>query len=156
MKKTKQMQEEMLYGTMVKTPSKRRIGGTPTPGKMKRVNGWIFLWFFCNCVNVKHEHWLKHLCPLSTQLNGTSTFSTPTSFLSSGLSGTMCLSSTQKPPLSASKVLCFMLFLTVKPSGLDWFVQYLRQVWSSLFSYWNDKTSYISLYLDSMLVNVWV
>ncbi|XP_005728032.1 protein regulator of cytokinesis 1-like isoform X1 [Pundamilia nyererei] len=72
MKKTKQMQEEMLYGTMAKTPSKRRIGGTPTPGKMKK-------------------------------LNGTSTFSTPTSFLSSGLSGTMCLSSTQKPPLSASK-----------------------------------------------------
>lgn len=39
MKKTKQMQEEMLYGTMAKTPSKRRIGGTPTPGKMKKVNG---------------------------------------------------------------------------------------------------------------------
>ncbi|XP_030587005.1 protein regulator of cytokinesis 1-like isoform X1 [Archocentrus centrarchus] len=72
MKKTKQIQEEMLYGTTVKTPSKRRLGGTPTPGKIKR-------------------------------LNGTSTISTPTSFLCSGLGGTMCHSSTQKPPLSAIK-----------------------------------------------------
>uniref|UniRef100_A0A3Q0S182 Protein regulator of cytokinesis 1a n=1 Tax=Amphilophus citrinellus TaxID=61819 RepID=A0A3Q0S182_AMPCI len=72
MKKTKQIQEEMLYGTTVKTPSKRRLGGTPTPAKIKR-------------------------------LNGTSTISTPTSFLSSGLGGTMCHSSTQKPPLSAIK-----------------------------------------------------
>nr|XP_043891240.1 protein regulator of cytokinesis 1-like isoform X2 [Solea senegalensis] len=72
LKKTKQTQEDMLYGTAVKTPSKRRIAGTPTPGKIKK-------------------------------LNGMSTISTPNSFLSSGLSGTMCYSSAQKPPLSASK-----------------------------------------------------
>ncbi|XP_026221069.1 protein regulator of cytokinesis 1-like isoform X2 [Anabas testudineus] len=71
MKKTKQIQEEMLYGAM-RTPSKRRIVGTPTPGKVRK-------------------------------LNGTSTISTPNSFLSSGLGGTMCQSSIQKPPLSASK-----------------------------------------------------
>ncbi|XP_058500918.1 protein regulator of cytokinesis 1-like [Solea solea] len=72
LKKTKQTQEDMLYGTAVKTPTKRRIAGTPTPGKIKK-------------------------------LNGMSTISTPNSFLSSGLSGTMCYSSAQKPPLSASK-----------------------------------------------------
>ncbi|XP_071352721.1 protein regulator of cytokinesis 1-like isoform X2 [Trachinotus anak] len=72
LKKTKQTQEDMLYGTTVRTPSKRRIAGTPTPGKVRK-------------------------------LNGTSTISTPNSFLSSGLGGTMCLSSIQKPPLSASK-----------------------------------------------------
>ncbi|KAM6926275.1 protein regulator of cytokinesis 1-like isoform 1-T1 [Lycodopsis pacificus] len=72
MKKTKQTQEDMLYGTSMRTPSKRRMAGTLTPGKVRK-------------------------------LNGTSTFSTPTSFLSSGLGGTMCLPSIQKPPLSASK-----------------------------------------------------
>nr|XP_046249251.1 protein regulator of cytokinesis 1-like isoform X2 [Scatophagus argus] len=72
LKKTKQTQEDMLYGTVKRTPSKRRIAGTPTPGKVKK-------------------------------FNATSTISTPTSFLSSGLSGTLCQSSIQKPPLSASK-----------------------------------------------------
>ncbi|XP_040893968.1 protein regulator of cytokinesis 1-like isoform X2 [Toxotes jaculatrix] len=72
LKKTKQTQEDMLYGTAVRTPSKRRIAGTPTPGKVRK-------------------------------LNGTSTMSTPNSFLSSGLGGTICQSSIQKPPLSASK-----------------------------------------------------
>ncbi|XP_060891546.1 protein regulator of cytokinesis 1-like isoform X2 [Labrus mixtus] len=70
-KKTKQTQEDMLYGT-ARTPSKRRIAGTTTPGKVRK-------------------------------LNGMSTLSTPNSFLSSGLGGTMCQSSIQKPPLSASK-----------------------------------------------------
>ncbi|KAM3609377.1 uncharacterized protein V6R79_013647 [Siganus canaliculatus] len=72
LKKTKQIQEEMLYGTAKRTPTKRRIAGTPTPGKARK-------------------------------FNGTSTISTPTSFLSSGLGGTMCQSSIQKPPLSACK-----------------------------------------------------
>uniref|UniRef100_A0A665V6F2 Protein regulator of cytokinesis 1-like n=1 Tax=Echeneis naucrates TaxID=173247 RepID=A0A665V6F2_ECHNA len=72
LKKTKQIQEDLLYGTAVRTPSKRRIPGTPTPGKVRK-------------------------------LNGTSTISTPNSFLSVGLGGTVCQSSIQKPPLSASK-----------------------------------------------------
>lgn len=37
MKKTKQTQEEMLYGTVKQTPSKRRLMGTPTPGKIRKV-----------------------------------------------------------------------------------------------------------------------
>ncbi|XP_041853863.1 protein regulator of cytokinesis 1-like isoform X2 [Melanotaenia boesemani] len=39
LKKTKQTQEDMLYGTTVKTPSKRRLAGTTTPGKMRKLNG---------------------------------------------------------------------------------------------------------------------
>uniref|UniRef100_A0A673C9H7 Protein regulator of cytokinesis 1-like n=1 Tax=Sphaeramia orbicularis TaxID=375764 RepID=A0A673C9H7_9TELE len=73
LKKTKQTQEDMLYGTTVRTPSKRRMAGNPTPVKLRK-------------------------------LNGTSTMSTPTSFLSSGFGGTMCQSSFQKPPLSTTKV----------------------------------------------------
>lgn len=72
MKKTKQTQEDMMYGTSLRTPSKRRIPGTVTPGKLRK-------------------------------LNSASTLSTPTSFLG----GTLCQSSIQKPPLSASK--CFVL-----------------------------------------------
>lgn len=73
LKKTKQTQEDMLYGTAKRTPSKRRmVAGTPTPGKVKK-------------------------------FNATSTISTPTSLLCSGLGGTLCQSSIQKPPLSASK-----------------------------------------------------
>lgn len=70
LKKTKQTQEDMMYGTSLRTPSKRRVAGTPTPGKMRK-------------------------------LNSASTLSTPTSFLG----GTLCQSSMQKPPLSASKCL---------------------------------------------------
>ncbi|XP_068170194.1 protein regulator of cytokinesis 1-like isoform X2 [Antennarius striatus] len=72
LKKSRQTQEEMLYGTGKKTPSKRRIAGTPTPGKVRK-------------------------------FNAASTNSTPTSFLNSGVSGSLCHSSIQKPPLSASK-----------------------------------------------------
>ncbi|XP_077939472.1 protein regulator of cytokinesis 1 [Gasterosteus aculeatus] len=71
-KKTKQIQEDMLYGTSMRTPSKRRVAGTPTPGKVRK-------------------------------LNVTSTISTPNSLLGSGLSGTLCQSSLQKPAPSASK-----------------------------------------------------
>ncbi|KAF3854934.1 hypothetical protein F7725_022989 [Dissostichus mawsoni] len=55
MKKIKQIQEDMLYGTTMKTPSKRPMGGTLTPGKVRK-------------------------------LNGTSTMSTPNSFLSGTMS----------------------------------------------------------------------
>ncbi|XP_047243189.1 protein regulator of cytokinesis 1-like isoform X1 [Girardinichthys multiradiatus] len=74
LKKTKQTQEDMLYGTTMRTPSKRRIVGTPTPGKIRK-------------------------------MTGTSTISTPNSFLHTGLGGTVCQTSTLKPPLSASKSL---------------------------------------------------
>lgn len=70
LKKNEQTQKDMLYGTSIRTPSKRRLAGTPTPVKLRKING-------------------------------ASTLSTPTSFLG----GTMCLSSVQKLPLSASKSL---------------------------------------------------
>ncbi|KAF7663259.1 hypothetical protein LDENG_00215570 [Lucifuga dentata] len=72
LKKSKQIQEDMLYGTSIRTPSKRRLAGTPTPSKVKK-------------------------------LSGMSTISTPTSFLSSAVSGTICHSSIQRTPLSVSK-----------------------------------------------------
>ncbi|XP_068596045.1 protein regulator of cytokinesis 1-like [Brachionichthys hirsutus] len=72
LKKTRQTQEEMLYGAAKRTPSKWRTAGTPTPVKVRK-------------------------------FNGTSTISTPTSLLNSGVTGSLCLSSIQKPPLSASK-----------------------------------------------------
>ncbi|XP_062859828.1 protein regulator of cytokinesis 1a isoform X2 [Trichomycterus rosablanca] len=38
MKKSKQTEEDMLYGTTLRTPTKRRIAGTPTPGKSRKLN----------------------------------------------------------------------------------------------------------------------
>ncbi|MCI4382093.1 hypothetical protein PGIGA_G00259660 [Pangasianodon gigas] len=38
MKKSKQTEEDMLYGTALKTPTKRRLGGAPTPGKSRKLN----------------------------------------------------------------------------------------------------------------------
>ncbi|XP_054633138.1 protein regulator of cytokinesis 1-like isoform X2 [Dunckerocampus dactyliophorus] len=73
LKKSKQTQEDMLYRTAVKTPSKRRLAGNPTPGKLRKM--------------------------------GPLTMSTPGTFVSSGLGATLCQSSIQKPPLSASKSL---------------------------------------------------
>lgn len=45
-----------------------------------------------------------HFCVSPAQFNTTSALSTPTSFMNSGLGGTLCQSAIQKPPLSASKV----------------------------------------------------
>ncbi|XP_039629294.1 protein regulator of cytokinesis 1b isoform X1 [Polypterus senegalus] len=38
MKKNKQIEEEMLYGTVIKTPAKRRLLGANTPGKARKLN----------------------------------------------------------------------------------------------------------------------
>uniref|UniRef100_A0AAY4CNC6 Protein regulator of cytokinesis 1a n=1 Tax=Denticeps clupeoides TaxID=299321 RepID=A0AAY4CNC6_9TELE len=38
MKKSKQTEEDMLYGTSLRTPSKRRLCATPTPGKTRKLN----------------------------------------------------------------------------------------------------------------------
>lgn len=37
MKKIKQTEEDLLYGTIIRTPTKRRLAGTPTPGKTRKV-----------------------------------------------------------------------------------------------------------------------
>ncbi|KAM4618418.1 protein regulator of cytokinesis 1-like [Polymixia lowei] len=39
LKKNKQIEEDMLYGTSIRTPSKRRMATTPTPGKVRKLNG---------------------------------------------------------------------------------------------------------------------
>ncbi|XP_077425415.1 protein regulator of cytokinesis 1-like isoform X2 [Vanacampus margaritifer] len=71
LKKNQQTKEDMLYGTAVRTASKRHAVGTPTPSKQRKM--------------------------------GISTISKPTSILGSALGGTMCQSSVQKLPPSASK-----------------------------------------------------
>lgn len=37
LKKSKQTEEDMLYGTIIRTPTKRRFLGTPTPNKSRKV-----------------------------------------------------------------------------------------------------------------------
>ncbi|XP_016322317.1 protein regulator of cytokinesis 1-like isoform X2 [Sinocyclocheilus anshuiensis] len=37
MKKMKQTEEDLLYGTTIRTPTKRRLAGTPTPGKTRKL-----------------------------------------------------------------------------------------------------------------------
>uniref|UniRef100_A0A8C1AAC6 Protein regulator of cytokinesis 1a n=2 Tax=Cyprinus carpio TaxID=7962 RepID=A0A8C1AAC6_CYPCA len=37
MKKMKQTEEDLLYGTIIRTPTKRRLAGTPTPGKTRKL-----------------------------------------------------------------------------------------------------------------------
>ncbi|XP_034032076.1 protein regulator of cytokinesis 1-like isoform X2 [Thalassophryne amazonica] len=73
MKKIKQTQEDMLYGTVLKTPSKRKVGGTVVPGKARKLNS--------------------------------ATISTPSSFLTSGLCGTICPSPLLKLPPSGTRPL---------------------------------------------------
>ncbi|XP_058623327.1 protein regulator of cytokinesis 1-like isoform X2 [Onychostoma macrolepis] len=38
MKKMKQTEEDLLYGTIIRTPAKRRLARTPTPGKTRKLN----------------------------------------------------------------------------------------------------------------------
>uniref|UniRef100_A0A673H3E4 Protein regulator of cytokinesis 1-like n=1 Tax=Sinocyclocheilus rhinocerous TaxID=307959 RepID=A0A673H3E4_9TELE len=37
MKKMKQTEEDLLFGTTIRTPTKRRLAGTPTPGKTRKL-----------------------------------------------------------------------------------------------------------------------
>ncbi|XP_057185836.1 protein regulator of cytokinesis 1a isoform X1 [Triplophysa rosa] len=37
MKKVKQTEEDLLYGTVIRTPTKRRLAATPTPGKTRKL-----------------------------------------------------------------------------------------------------------------------
>ncbi|KAM8973666.1 protein regulator of cytokinesis 1 isoform 2-T2 [Pelodytes ibericus] len=39
MKKNRQLEEEMFYGSAPKTPNKRRVLGSTTPGKVRKLNG---------------------------------------------------------------------------------------------------------------------
>uniref|UniRef100_A0A3Q0S4R7 Protein regulator of cytokinesis 1b n=1 Tax=Amphilophus citrinellus TaxID=61819 RepID=A0A3Q0S4R7_AMPCI len=75
-KKSKQTEEDMLYGTAVRTPTKRRFLGTTTPNKSRKM---------CNAT--------------SSMSSGTSN-----STMRSVYGGTVCRSPVPRPPLSANKV----------------------------------------------------
>lgn len=74
LKKNKQTEVDMLYGTAVRTPSKRRLAGTPTPGKARKLNA-----------------------------TSSTTSSTPNTTIRSAFGGTICHSPV-RPPLSASRL----------------------------------------------------
>uniref|UniRef100_A0A8D3D9D2 Protein regulator of cytokinesis 1b n=1 Tax=Scophthalmus maximus TaxID=52904 RepID=A0A8D3D9D2_SCOMX len=76
LKKSKQTEEDMLYGTAVRTPTKRRFLGTTTPNSKSR------------------------------KFNATSSISSATSnsTMRSVYGGTVCRSPVPRPPLSANKV----------------------------------------------------
>ncbi|XP_061594371.1 protein regulator of cytokinesis 1b isoform X2 [Cololabis saira] len=76
LKKNKQTEEDMLYGTAVRTPTKRRFLGTNTPNKSRKM------------------------------INATSSVSSATSnsTMRSAFGGTVCRSPVPRPPLSANKV----------------------------------------------------
>ncbi|XP_069581721.1 protein regulator of cytokinesis 1b [Brachyistius frenatus] len=75
LKKSKQTEEDMLYGTAVRTPTKRRFLGTTTPNKTRKL------------------------------FNATSSISSGTSnsTMRSVYGGTVCRSPVLRPPLSANK-----------------------------------------------------
>ncbi|KAJ8396736.1 hypothetical protein AAFF_G00015740 [Aldrovandia affinis] len=62
LKKSRQMEEDMLYGTAVRTPSKRRQPGITTPGKTRKLTG------ACSSSNTASNATLRStcraLCPL--------------------------------------------------------------------------------------------
>uniref|UniRef100_A0A4W3IGC9 Protein regulator of cytokinesis 1b n=2 Tax=Callorhinchus milii TaxID=7868 RepID=A0A4W3IGC9_CALMI len=73
LKKNKQIEEEMLYGSSSKTPSKRRFNGPNTPGKVRKLNG--------------------------TSISS----ATPNSTLRSTFAVSVCRSPISRPPLSGCK-----------------------------------------------------
>lgn len=57
MKKSKQIEEDMLYGTSLKTPTKRRLGAAPTPGKSRKVvqeHVYVYVRICCVCLLTLH------------------------------------------------------------------------------------------------------
>lgn len=52
LKKSKQTEEDMLYGTIIRTPTKRRFLGTPTPNKSRKVSNLsLFKGVVPRCIN---------------------------------------------------------------------------------------------------------
>ncbi|XP_076002961.1 protein regulator of cytokinesis 1b isoform X2 [Genypterus blacodes] len=75
LKKSKQTEEDMLYGTTVRTPTKRRFLCTPTPNKNRKLNA-------------------------TTSVSSANSNST----MRSVYGGTVCRSPVPRPPLSANKI----------------------------------------------------
>ncbi|XP_073320669.1 protein regulator of cytokinesis 1b [Pagrus major] len=76
LKKNKQTEEDMLYGTAVRTPTKRRFLGSATPNKSRK------------------------MCNATSSISSATSNST----MRSAFSGTVCRSPVPRPPLSANKV----------------------------------------------------
>ncbi|XP_034536503.1 protein regulator of cytokinesis 1b isoform X2 [Notolabrus celidotus] len=74
LKKSKQMEVDMLYGTTVRTPTKRRFLGTTTPNKTRKFNATSSI-----------------------------SSATSNSTMRSAISGTVCRSPVPRPPLSTNK-----------------------------------------------------
>nr|XP_046251920.1 protein regulator of cytokinesis 1b isoform X2 [Scatophagus argus] len=74
LKKSKQTEEDMLYGTTVRTPTKRRFLGTTTPNKSRKFNATSSI-----------------------------SSATSNSTMRSAFGGTVCRSPVPRPPLSANK-----------------------------------------------------
>uniref|UniRef100_A0A8C4HST0 Protein regulator of cytokinesis 1 n=1 Tax=Dicentrarchus labrax TaxID=13489 RepID=A0A8C4HST0_DICLA len=74
LKKSKQTEEDMLYGTAVRTPTKRRFLATPTSNKSRKFNATSSI-----------------------------SSATSNSTMRSAFSGTVCRSPVPRPPLSANK-----------------------------------------------------
>ncbi|KAJ8002504.1 hypothetical protein DPEC_G00159590 [Dallia pectoralis] len=112
-KKSQQMEQDLLYGTAVRTPSKRRLATVPTSGKAKRLNATssissstpnstlrsAFGGTVCRSPGLR--------TPMSaSKLNATSSISssTPNSTLRSAFGGTVCNSPVLRTPMSANKL----------------------------------------------------
>ncbi|XP_067829587.1 protein regulator of cytokinesis 1b isoform X5 [Heptranchias perlo] len=73
LKKTRLIEEEMLYGSAPKTPGKRKFNAVNTPGKLRKLNGMSI------------------------------SSATPNSTLRSAIGGSVCYSPISRPPLSGRK-----------------------------------------------------
>ncbi|XP_064785229.1 protein regulator of cytokinesis 1-like isoform X1 [Oncorhynchus masou masou] len=75
LKKNQQIEHDLLYGTAQRTPSKRRLAGTPTPGKARKLNATSGIYV-----------------------------STPNGTLHSAFGGILCQSPVLRLPMSVSKL----------------------------------------------------
>lgn len=107
LKKSKQTEEDMLYGTIIRTPTKRRFLGTPTPNKSRKVSNLSLF----ERVVLRRTHsappvLCSNLLSYFNQFNATSSSSsaTPNSTMRCAFGGTVCRSPVPRLPLSANKV----------------------------------------------------
>lgn len=105
LKKSKETEEDMLYGTIVRTPTKRRfLGTTTTPNKSRKVSKLRVC--VCVCEMYRPLLWAALTPPCLYQFNATSSSSSTTSnsTMRCAFGGTVCRSPVLRLPLSANKV----------------------------------------------------
>ncbi|KAL0968804.1 hypothetical protein UPYG_G00272100 [Umbra pygmaea] len=112
LKKNQQMEQDVLYGTAVRTPSKRHIAGTPTPGKARKLHTASSIssstpnsTFRSAFGGTMCRSPVPRTPMSSSKLNTTSSISSSTanSTFRSAFGGTMCHSSVPRTPMSSSK-----------------------------------------------------